>query len=553
MSLEPDAAVTYPSSVRAALSLDQYPGIRPLVTDFTASFDRVASLFAGNPARREAWDAVIASMAATPRDRAGLVGVLGNQLASRDAGQAARAAAARLGDPRAVAIVTGQQAGLFGGPLYTLLKTVTAIQLARRVEREHGVPAVPVFWVDAEDHDWEEVRACSVLDGEMHHVRITLPDLPGAGALPVAGITLDASIGDVLTTLRDTLAPTEFTQHLLSSLGRVYCAGRGMADAFARWLETIFEAHGLVVFDSADSAAKQLAAGVFATELDHPGRTSRLAHEAGERMRLLGHEPQVTPQTGSPAIFRLDPARRPVRWRDDAYVVDDVDVPPAVLAREAREHPERFSPNVLLRPIVQDRLFPTVCYVAGPSELAYLAQLKDVYPAFGLQAPLLYPRAMATVLDAGAARFLERYGLPITALVANDESALNRLLEQQLPASVEHALKDVGDLIAARMAAVTAAVPAIDPTLAGAADTTLRRMQHDLKTLHAKIIQASKKKHDTLRRQFSRTQAQAFPGGHPQERTLATAYFLNRYGMAMVDRLLAELPLETGKHWILTP
>lgn len=553
MSFEPDAAVTSASPVRAALSLDEYPGTRPLVSDLTTHFDRVAALFTGDPARPEAWRAVIAAVTEIPRDRAGLAGVLGAQLLSREAGQAARAAAARLADPSAVAIVTGQQAGLFGGPLYTLLKTVTAIQLARRIEREHGVPAVPVFWVDAEDHDWEEVRECSVLDAEMRHVRIALSDLPGAGSIPVARIALDSSIADALASLRAALAPTEFTHELLASLEQAYRPGRGMAEAFARWIEGVFDGHGLVVFDAADPAAKRLAADVFARELEHPGRTSRLAYEAGERMRALGHEPQVTPSEGAPAIFKLTPQRRPVRWDDGVYTVDSARSEPAALVREAGEHPERFSPNVLLRPIVQDCLFPTVGYVAGPSELAYLAQLKEVYPAFGLQAPLLYPRAMATVLDSASIRFLARYDVPIASLAANDESALNRLLDQQLPASVERALEEAVEAVGGRMAAVIASMPAIDPTLAGAAETTLHRMQHDLRNLHTKIIHASKKKHDTLHRQFTRTQAQAFPGGNPQERTLAIAFFLNRYGMGMVDRLLAGLPLETGKHWILTP
>lgn len=553
MSPESDAAVTPASPVRAALSLDQYPGIRPLVSDFTTNFDRVAALFTGDPARPDAWRAVIAAVTEMPRDRTGLVGVLAGQLASRDAGQAARAAVARLADPRAVAVVTGQQAGLFGGPLYTLLKTVTAIQLARRIEVEHGVPAVPVFWVDAEDHDWEEVRACSVLNAEMHHVRIAIGDLAGTGSLPVASITLDSSIADALDSLRTALAPTEFTHEVLASLENAYRPGRGMAEAFARWIEGVFEGHGLVVFDAADPAAKRLAADVFVRELEHPGRTSRLASEAGERMQALGHEPQVAPHEGAPAIFKLTPQRRPIRWQDGTYTVDNAAFEPAALVREAREHPERFSPNVLLRPIVQDCLFPTAGYVAGPSELAYLVQLKDVYPAFGLQAPLLYPRAMATVLDSASIRFLTRYDLPIASLAVNDESALNRLLEHQLPVSVERALEEAVEAVGVRMAAVIASMPAIDPTLAGAAETTLHRMQHDLRSLHTKIIHASKKKHDTLHRQFTRTQAQAFPGGNPQERTLAIAFFLNRYGMGMVDRLLAGLPLETGKHWILTP
>ncbi|HXH06919.1 MAG TPA: bacillithiol biosynthesis BshC, partial [Vicinamibacterales bacterium] len=265
-----------------------------------------------------------------------------------------------------------------------------------------------------------------------------------------------------------------------------------------------------------------------------------------------GHEPQVMPAPDQVALFRLDGARRAIRVRGTQAAIGDDVVPLDVLRREAAERPERFSPNVLLRPIVQDALFPTIAYVAGPSELAYLGQLRDVYAHFDVPMPLVYPRASATILDSAAIRFLTRYDLPLADLQPQDESALNRLLQAQLPPSVERTLDEAQQAVATTMAAVIEAVTAVDPTLAGAARTTLGRMEHDLKTLHAKIIHAAKKRHETLRRQFVRARAQAFPGGHPQERTLGIVYFVNRYGEALVPRLLAELPLEMGQHWVLT-
>jgi uncharacterized protein YllA (UPF0747 family) len=216
------------------------------------------------------------------------------------------------------------------------------------------------------------------------------------------------------------------------------------------------------------------------------------------------------------------------------------------------DHPERFSPNVLLRPIVQDTLFPTICYVAGPSELAYLGQLRGVYDHFGVPMPIMYPRASATLIDSATVRFLSKYEVPLEDLQHQDESALNRLLEAQLPGTVEQALSEAEESVRRTMERVIEVMPAVDPTLAGAAKTTLGRMEHDLKGLRGKMIQAAKKRDDTLRRQFARAQAHIFPQGHPQERTLGGVFFLNRYGPALIDRLIAELPLQLGKHWILT-
>ena len=225
---------------------------------------------------------------------------------------------------------------------------------------------------------------------------------------------------------------------------------------------------------------------------------------------------------------------------------------PARGMQEAAATPSAFSPNVLLRPIVQDTLFPTICYVAGPNELAYLGQLRGVYDRFGVAMPLMYPRASATLVDAAAMRFLAKYRLPLEALQPQDELALNQLLESQIPPAVEASFSGASASIAQSMQSLIDAIPALDPTLEGAARSTLGRMQHDLQTLHGKMIHAAKKRDETLRRQFIRTRALAFPDGHAQERTIGFVSFLNQYGPALVDRLAEELPLDMGHHWIVS-
>ena len=207
---------------------------------------------------------------------------------------------------------------------------------------------------------------------------------------------------------------------------------------------------------------------------------------------------------------------------------------------------------MLLRPLVQDTLFPTVCYVAGPNELAYLAQLKEIYADFSVPMPLMHPRATATIIDAATAKFLARYDFPFEALQPQDEGALNRLLESQLPSSVERSLHGATRAVGDRMADLADAVAAIDPTLAGAARSAHGKMKHELHTLQDKIIRAAKRRDETLRRQYLRARAQTFPDGQPQERTLGCVYFLNRYGPALVERLHEDLPLDLGRHWVIT-
>jgi len=164
----------------------------------------------------------------------------------------------------------------------------------------------------------------------------------------------------------------------------------------------------------------------------------------------------------------------------------------------------------------------------------------------------MYPRATATLLDSAAVRFLTKYKLPIEALQAQDEAALNELLKAQIPPIVEDSFADASRAIDEQMTRLVQTVPALDPTLEGAAKSTLGRMQHDLQTLHGKVIQAAKRRDETLRRQFMHARALAFPDGHAQERTIGFVSFLNQYGPALVERLDEELPLDMGRHWIVT-
>jgi bacillithiol biosynthesis cysteine-adding enzyme BshC len=535
------------------------PWARPFNLDVAAAFDKVASAFAGDPSQPAAWRDAIARASAHPRDRAAVASALAAQLAARQAPEPARVNAARLADPRAVVVATGQQAGAFGGPIFTLLKALTAIKLARAVEAAHAVPVVPVFWVDAEDHDWNEVAGCTVLDAELTPRTVGIGPSPRAGSCPISTLpSTPGSTATALAALREALPPTEFTDALIATLAGHYGDGVTLSRAFAGLADGLLGPLGLVVYDASDPATKPLVAPLFARELSMPGETSRLATAAGEALEAGGYKAQVTPGPEATALFSLGETREPVRRTEQGdYTIGDRHVSRADLVAEATAHPERFSPNVLLRPLVQDTIFPTVAYVGGPSEVAYFAQLKDVYGHFGLPMPLIVPRATATFVDGAGLRFLQKSGVELGALQARDDGALNRLLEQTLPREVEDALQAARAEVEARMAAVIAAVPAVDATLEGAARSTLGKMTHELTTMQQKVVQAAKRRDDTLRRQFERTRALAFPSGEPQERAVGLVWLLNRVGPALVEILDRELPVDAARpvprqHWLLS-
>ena len=533
-----------------SIKYEQLPWTSRFVRDYCHAFDQLGDFFLGSPVSSTSWAKAFEARRSHRPDRA-VADALIEQLQKRGAPSAAQNCASQLRDDRAVAVVTGQQAGLFGGPFFTLLKALTTIKLARRLAEEHQTPIVPLFWIDAEDHDLSEIANCQVLDASLAPVQVTLPidSVPGTTA---ASVELNDSIISTVSHLRDALAPTEFTEEIFAALAQVYTPGVRLVDAFARWLDRILGHHGLVVYDASDPATKPLVRALFARELEAPGKTAQLATRAGAALKSKGYHAQVSIENDMVALFRLNVVRQPIRLTDSGFLTGGQTLSADDMLAELRSDPSSFSPNVLLRPITQDTLFPTVAYVAGPNELAYLGQLRQVYATFDVPMPVVYPRASVTVVDNATVKFLTRYEMEFGRLQAQDESGLNALLSSQLPAEVDLAATAVEREIADRLAALAVTVQTIDPTLAGTLASTRSQMERELRNLRAKIIQAAKRRDKTLRRQFNRTRAQSFPAGAPQERSIAGIYLLNQHGFAFVDRLLEKLPLEPGRHWLLT-
>jgi len=525
----------------------------PLICDYCYNFERLEAFYVGSPITPTTLSKVIESRKSWETNKTHIGDIVTAQLQSRSAPPQALKAAEKLKERGTVAILTGQQAGLFGGPLFTLLKSLTAIALARQVEKDYNVAAVPVFWIDAEDHDLDEIRTCDLLDNDfnLHQVDLKLPQMHSGQ--PAASVPLPDSITQTIETLYKILPKTEFSQEIFEQLVKAYSPGTSLVEAFSRWLDIVLGPTGLVVFDSSDKTAKPLVRSIFTQELQSRGKVSGLATLAGKNLSALGYHSQVNPRTDSVAIFHIDQTRRPVRLRDNEFEIENTTWTTEQLINEVQKSPGSFSPSVLLRPIVQDTLFPTIAYVAGPSELAYLGQLKQIYAEFKIPMPLVYPRLSATITDGATMKFLKRYKVNFETLQNQDDGVLNQLLADNLPSDLDNIMKDTEQSIYHLLQKIKTEVPLVDPTLTEAVQTTKKRIERDLQNLRSKIIKAAKRKNDTLQRQFYRARSLTFPKGKAQERNVAFLYFLNRYGPKLVDQLLANLPLKIGNHYLLSP
>lgn len=539
--------VAEPLALAESIPYDRLAGFSSLFARYAARDAEALRFFAHDWADEAAWTAAADTTVARPLDRDALADVLAEQNAAW--GQK-NAAVDRLRDPEAVAVVTGQQLGLFGGPLYTVYKAATAVRFARTLARKTGRPVVPVFWLAGEDHDYEEVRSTLVLR-DNDPVRLALPDADAR--TPVGRRTLPEAVADLLDDAEAALRPTEFTADLLAALRDAYQPGRSMRDAFARWMVHLFGETDLVLVSSDDARLKRLATPVFAQEIDDPQRTLDALTDASDRLAEAGFHRQITPMPGQ--LFLMEPEGRftldpePSNANGGGFVLRGLD------RRYSRDElralldaePERFSPNVVLRPLVEAALFPTAAYVAGPGETAYYAQLGGVYEAFGTPMPLILPRLSLTLVEGKVRKVLDRYDLALPDLEGDLDRLHRRLALDASEHDVEVAFADAARALHEAMNTLKPVAASVDQTLGKSAEATRAALAKELESLKTRVVRAEKRQHDQIRDQLAKAQANAFPTGRPQERVLSPLYVLNKYP-DLVERLLALPRFDPAEH-----
>jgi bacillithiol synthase len=391
------------------------PGAPKLYADYVADFGRVSDLFEHDV--RDPGAYVRAADAAAARDlpRDEVADVLLAQSRDFRSGRQAVRNIERLRDPGCVAVVTGQQPALFGGPLYNLYKALTAVRLSQELEQRTERPHVPVFWIANDDHNLESVDHVDVLaeDGELERIawRHSLPRT----VQPIAVVRLDDAVVEALDRLAESAAGASGRDATLDLLSDCFLAGERLSDAFARLLGTLFERDGLVLVDPSEPRLRRLGMPRLAAELGFPSPATEAAREATTELSARGYPVQVPLRDDRLNLFFGRSERFRLRCGAEGFRISHTSgwVDTAALRSSFHAAPEQFSPNVLLRPLYQDALFPTAAYVAGPSEIAYFAQLKPVYSRFGIPMPVVHPRLSVTLVSSRARSLLARTGLGI--------------------------------------------------------------------------------------------------------------------------------------------
>ncbi|MEZ4323091.1 MAG: bacillithiol biosynthesis cysteine-adding enzyme BshC [Myxococcota bacterium] len=444
---------------------------------------------------------------------------------------------------RGVAVVTGQQAGLFGGPLYTVYKAAAAIVNARALEAETGVPCAPVFWLQDEDHDFDEIASVGLLDREGRLAWARVHGIPEEDGRSVVHRRLGPSVVGALAVLEDCIGGLPHAPEILALFRGSHTPDTTASDAFRAGLDRLFAPHGLLVVDAGSPDLREAAAPVHARAFADAVPLSRALQAQSDALEASGRGAPVWVRPEAPLSFVHPDGPDGPRYRvephpDGGFLLCGTDrVLDADTARACAH-----STSALLRPVLQDTWLPTAAYVGGPGELAYLAQMPPLYAGFGLPVPLMVPRARFLVVDGTASKLLDQLGLRPRDLASPREALLARL------GTARGGLPDPDALLASVTDGPTAALTAFRPQADGldaglgrSVDKTLEHLRSTAEKLVDRYRKALARDDEVMVDRLDRLLDRLQPDGAPQERVLAWAPFAARVGIdAFVERVLSE-------------
>lgn len=444
-------------------------------------------------------------------------------------------------------VTTGQQPALFGGPLYSLYKALSAIRLADALERRLGRPVLALFWIGADDHDWNEANHAVALDAQNYVHRVTLDAPADAPPMPMSERRLGPGITRALEEFEALLPHTEFSDDVVAHLREAYTPDATVADAFAATLEFLLRDRRIAVISSAAPELRRAAVPVLRSAIVDAAAHNAAIERQTRRLVEAGWHAQVATSDDATNVMLIDEhgrdrlvrrgegwqTRREKRPLSGAEVLAMLDADPA-----------RFSPNVLLRPVVENAVLPTIAYVAGPGEISYFAQIGCLFAAYGILPPVVAPRWSITVIEGKVRKVLDKSGLEPAAFGRPFQELVTAVIRQEMPEDVAAALASLRDSLHERYEALKRAASAIDPTLAGPLTAARNSGLQQTHEVERRLMTHLKRRNETMVEQLRKAAANLYPDGAAQERVLSPLAYVARYGRELVASVEASIEYE---------
>ena len=529
------------------LPFDQIPHTSPLFSDFLSYSPQIRQFYPRSPRPAEWMKSEAASLRYDSTRRQRVADILERQNKAWGASAKSLANIDRL-RKGAFAMVSGQQVGLFGGPLMTIFKALTAAKLAEQANHA-GIECVPVFWLATTDHDLEEINHVAALDGAwmLQELRASTQGVAGA---PVGGITFGQDIQPVVEAAISLLGESEVSGWLRDA----YDPGQTFGSAFAKLCTRLFAEWGVILLDAADSELHRVAEPVYLSVIARTAEINDALLHRGAELEAASYHQQVKVTASSTLLFALrDGARVPVHRRPDGdFEIEGSKVSRTDLLEQITSAPENFSANALLRPVVQDYLLPTIAYSGGPAEVAYFAQAAVVYESVLNRTTPIVPRFSATLVEAKPQGLLERYKLQLTDVFEGPETLREKIAVGTLPRDLQSAFEQAATSLDKSLAAIRQELERLDPTLVDSATNAATKMQYQLNQLQAKAARAELRQTEVLGRHAQLLSNALYPNKSLQEREITGVFFVARHGAEVLRGVYDAINLDCLDHQVMS-
>jgi bacillithiol biosynthesis cysteine-adding enzyme BshC len=445
----------------------------------------------------------------------------------------------RLAQPGTLAVLTGQQVGLFSGPAYTVYKALHAARLAEWLTA-NGLPAVPVFWLATEDHDFAEVNQAWVFNSEHRPAKLEMRR-PSSGQ-PVGGVVLaDPPVRE----LRAALRSMPFGDEVADLVEETYRGGSTMGQAFGELLRRVLAEFDILQVDPMLPAFRELAAPVLRAALDAAPELTASVLDRNRKLAGGGYHAQVHVEDHTSFVFLLENGKRlALRRHGREYTLNGR----RFTTGELMDRAVSLSPNALLRPVVQDSMLPTVALIGGPAETAYLAQSETLYRAILGRMPVAVPRAGFTIIDKRSQKLLDRYGLALPDFFHGKEPLAERISAKLVPPTLTEAMRDTVAAVESAVGRLRGEMAGFDPTLAMALDRGARKIQYQLHKMERKAGREALRRDASAARDAASLYGLIYPEHHLQERIYCILPFLAQHGFDLAGRIYQAIQLDSTDH-----
>lgn len=525
-----------------------------LAQDYIGRFEQVSGFYGGNHRDERSWEQRVKWLDHSEGkriSRRALVDSLRSYNEKYNQHDAVHKSLDLLEQDGTLVISGGQQSGLFTGPMLVVHKAITIIQAAREAEKRLGRPVIPVFWIAGEDHDWDEVNHTHVLSADLEVTKIKIDGDEGSRTSVSFTPVEEGQWKQALDELQHLLQDSEFKPEIMNLLRQSAETSKGLSDAFAKLMGMLFGKYGLVLLDSADPCLRSLEAPVFERLIRQNESLGQSYQLAARDITGLGYELQADVPVNGANLFYLFDNKRLLLFRENGVFADRrgfVSMTEAELLAELAEHPERFSNNVLTRPLMQDSLLPVLGTVLGQGEISYWAITRYAFAEMRLEMPLILPRMSFTLIENTSHKYMEKYKLTFQDIYVNLEDKRQEWLSGQNGLDLDQRFRETKESFNQLYEPLLQDLSSVQPGLTKLGQSNKDRILAQMDFLLNKTKEALEQQHSASLRQWELLSHSIVPMGRPQERVYNIFYYLNRYGMSLLDDLMAIPYDDSGAH-----